>query len=105
MFRKLTTTRGRERTKILKILLEANVRWNEELKDAATKDIGWIIDAPGQTNPELKKTIQEARGEKAATAANESVPEEPEQDNEETGQSSSTPRKPQKARKLNKVDG
>ena len=52
-----------------------------------------------------KKTIQEARREKSATAANESVPEEPEKDIEETGQLSSTPRKPQKARKLNKVDG
>ena len=53
----LTSDRDKERAKVLKELLEANARWNNERRDAAKNDIRRLVDETGLLNPDLRKEM------------------------------------------------
>ena len=53
----LNTALDRQPVKTLRELLEAIGRWNEEHRDAGKNDTCRIVDAAGQSNPELRKEM------------------------------------------------
>ena len=53
----LSPARDRELAEVLKDLLEAYARWNEEHGDAAKNEIWQIVDAAEQSNPEIRKEM------------------------------------------------
>ena len=53
----LSTAQDRQQAKALGDLLEANARLNEERRDAAKNEMRRIVDAAGQSNPELRNEM------------------------------------------------
>ena len=49
----LLTAQDRESSMVLRNLLEANARSNKERRDAVKNDIRRVVDATGQSNPDL----------------------------------------------------
>ena len=59
----LNTTQDRQRAKALRDLSEANGQWNEERRDSTKNDICCLVDAAGQSNPNLVKEYIYSRKE------------------------------------------